>query len=150
MFSDFVIGGLGQLTSNSLLFVSVISRKVSSQKKVNGSGWERAFWPGDDFQAPRFRAPVLLFKRPRQPYYHLRDPQMGWGDRSLGGVEICEIACGHVEMLREPFVRTVCQKLKNRLQVISSSNGESHPGSLADRDAVLIDTSQADWNGSAA
>ncbi len=30
------------------------------------------YWPVDDFQAPRFRAPVLLFKRPRQPYYYIR------------------------------------------------------------------------------
>lgn len=128
----------------------MISRKISSQNKGNGSGWEKAFWPGEGFQAARFRAPVLLFKRPRQPYYHLRDPQMGWGGRSLGGVEICEIQCGHVEMLREPFVRVVSQKLKNRLQMISLSDRDSQLGSEAGCNPVLIDTSQADWNGSAA
>ena len=107
-----------------------ISEKVAVGRRVlgrwffrssggGGSGWKHGYWPGEDFQPPRFHAPVLLFKRPRQPYFYVRDPKMGWGDRSLGGVEICEIDCGHVEMLREPYVRLTGQVLGSRLEMMS-------------------------------
>ena len=78
--------------------------------------WGRAYWPGGDFLEPRFRAPVLLFKRARQPYYYVRDRKMGWGNRSSGGVEICELDCGHEEFLRQPQVGIVGQLLANKLQ----------------------------------
>lgn len=78
--------------------------------------WGRAYWPGGDFLEPRFLAPVLLFKRARQPYYYVRDRKMGWGNRSSGGVEICELNCGHEEFLRQPQVGIVGQLLANKLQ----------------------------------
>lgn len=77
--------------------------------------WPQTYWPGDDFEPPRFRAPILLFKRPRQPFYYIRDPHMGWGDRTTGGVEICEIDCEHFAMLRQPHVRFIGEKLAARL-----------------------------------
>lgn len=80
--------------------------------------WGRAYWPEGDFLEPRFRAPVLLFKRARQPYYYVRDRKMGWGSRSSGGVEICELNCGHEEFLREPQIGIVGQLLANKLQEI--------------------------------
>jgi thioesterase domain-containing protein/acyl carrier protein len=81
--------------------------------------WNRAYWPGEDFQPPRFRAPILLFKRPRQPYFYIRDPQMGWGTRSMSGVEVCEIDCGHFDFLRPPYVRLIGEKLQARLREIN-------------------------------
>jgi amino acid adenylation domain-containing protein len=86
-----------------------------------GSGWKQVYWPARDFQAPRFRAPVLLFKRPRQPYYYIRDRKMGWGARSEGGVEICEINFQHAEVLRQPHVRIIGERLASRLQRIRES-----------------------------
>jgi amino acid adenylation domain-containing protein len=111
-------------------------------RSLKHSGWERSawqklYWPGTDFQAPRFQAPIVLFKRPRQPYYYTRDPQMGWGERSEGGVEICEIDCGHYEILRRPHVQLVAQRLSNRLDEVSArveksslriTVGEQNPG----------------------
>jgi thioesterase domain-containing protein len=98
--------------------------------KTNGSsnvellnGWKSVYWPGEDFIEPQFKAPILLFKRPRQPYFYVKDPQMGWGARSQGGVEICEIDCGHVEMMREPFVHVVGQKLADRLELVARQHG---------------------------
>ena len=83
--------------------------------------WHRAYWPGEDFRPPRFRAPVLLFKRPRQPYFYVRDPQMGWGTRSMGGVEVFEIDCGHFDFLRPPYVQRIGEKLQARLGQIHES-----------------------------
>lgn len=95
-----------------------IVRRKQSREKDPGRGWNRLYWPGKDFQPPRFNAPVLLFKRPRQPFFYVRDPNMGWAERSLGGVTICELECGHAEMLREPFVRSVGLTLQGSLQNI--------------------------------
>ncbi len=96
----------------------VFKRATAPGDTNSGSGWNRAYWPDKDFQPPRFRAPVLLFKRPRQPFFYVRDPQMGWGSRSMGNVETCDLHCGHYEMLREPHVRLIGQTLGNRLQAI--------------------------------
>jgi thioesterase domain-containing protein len=93
----------------------IVSRK-KSPKKDPGRGWNLVYWPGKDFTPPRFNAPVLLFKRPRQPFFYVRDPNMGWAERSIGGVTTFELECGHAEMLREPFVRTVGLTLQESLQ----------------------------------
>jgi thioesterase domain-containing protein len=98
----------------------VFKRTTTPGVTSSGSGWNRTYWPDKDFQPPRFWAPVLLVKRPRQPFFYVRDPQMGWGSRSMGGVEICELSCGHYEMLREPYVRLIGQTIGNRLQAIRS------------------------------
>jgi amino acid adenylation domain-containing protein len=96
----------------------IVKRLLQPSNAPNESGWNKAYWPSKSFQAPRFQAPVLLFKRPRQPYYYVRDPQMGWGGRSQSGVEICEVNCRHVEVLRPPHVQVIGQRLVSRLQRI--------------------------------
>jgi thioesterase domain-containing protein/NRPS condensation-like uncharacterized protein len=96
--------------------------------------WSRAYWPGDDFVPPRFAAPVLLFKRPQQPYFYVRDQQMGWAARSTGGVETCEIDCGHMEFLQPPHVRTIGEKLRERLMPVNDSAVE--PGAVPPKPAI--------------
>ena len=113
------------------------------------AGWSNVYWPGKDFKPPQFRAPVLLFKRPKQPYFYVKDPQMGWGARSLGGVEICEIDCGHVEMLREPYVRQVSQTLEKRLQAIRSQENAQLPGDASQVD-LRGDLDSGTWANSVA
>jgi thioesterase domain-containing protein len=104
---------------------------------ATGDGWQEAYWPGEDFRPPQFRAPVLLFKKPKQPYYRIRDAQMGWGARSQAGVEVCEVDCGHVEMLREPFVGLVSEKLLDRLEQINLSGERRDPQSCKGQDAEV-------------
>ena len=79
----------------------------------------------ESFQTPRFRVPVLLFKR-RQPYYYVRDREMGWGTRSEGGVEICEMHCQYIEVQRLPHVQIIGQKLASRLQRIRDRRMQSN------------------------
>jgi thioesterase domain-containing protein len=95
---------------------SFVRRLLLGKRHANDRGWDRVYWPGDGFSEPSFRAPVLLFKRTRQPYYYVRDKQMGWGARSTGGVEICELDCRHDEFLRQPQVGIIGQILAGRLQ----------------------------------
>jgi amino acid adenylation domain-containing protein len=104
----------------------VLKRLLRPSNVPDRSGWTSVYWPTESFQPPRFRAPVLLFKRIRQPYYYIRDRQMGWGNRSEGGVEICEINCRHIEVLRQPHVQTIGQKLASRLQRIRDRQPKSN------------------------
>jgi amino acid adenylation domain-containing protein len=100
-------------------------QRVTRRNTLPKSGWGKRYWPDEMFKPPRFRAPVILFKRSRQPYYYIRDAEMGWGARSVSGVEICEMNCGHIEVLREPHVRLVAQKLSARLKEINT-RAEGH------------------------
>jgi len=83
--------------------------------------WQRAYWPGRDFSNPRFDAPVALFKRPRQPFYYVKDTTMGWGSRSRGGVEIHLIDVPH-SMLRLPYVRELASLLRESLSRATSNS----------------------------
>lgn len=103
--------------------------------------WPAVYWPGRNFRPPCFRAPVMLFKRPRQPYYYVRDPEMGWGQRSTGGVEIFEMECGHFEFLRLPHVRVIGQCLSQRLGELhgrTKGSSDSDSASTGQNGAVLF------------
>jgi amino acid adenylation domain-containing protein len=80
--------------------------------------WPQTYWP-KDFVPQHFRAPVALFKRPKQPFYYIKDPKMGWAARSEGGVEIYEIPFDHDELLREPHVRTLGEELAECIERVS-------------------------------
>ena len=93
--------------------------------------WQHAYWP-EDFTPARFRAPVILFKRPRQPFYYIDDPQMGWGKRTTTGVEIHEVDFSHLEILREPHVRIFGQVLAEYVARVSAAQAtaEKYQSSL--------------------
>ena len=102
-----------------------VKRILFKNEESAGSGWNQAYWPGEDFEDPKFQAPVLLFKRARQPYYYIRDREMGWGVRSRSGVEIHELDCGHADILRQPHVEVLGQILTARLQEIKDREARS-------------------------
>jgi amino acid adenylation domain-containing protein len=87
-------------------------------KTAPRTDWEQTYWP-EDFTPPRFRAPVVLFKRPKQQFYYISDPQMGWGRRSETGVEVHEIDFNHLEILREPHVRQFGETLAQCIARVS-------------------------------
>jgi thioesterase domain-containing protein len=82
--------------------------------------WLQAYWP-EHFTPPRFRAPVILFKRPKQPFYYVKDSQMGWGSRSGGGVQIHEVDFSHQEILREPHVKIFGNELAKSIARLGPS-----------------------------
>jgi amino acid adenylation domain-containing protein len=100
--------------------VNILRRKTSGDGQVRAAGertiWGRAYWPGPEFKSPVFGAPVLLFKRPKQPFYYINDPLMGWGQRSTGGVETIEIELDHENLLRKPHIKAIGEILAARLQ----------------------------------
>ncbi len=54
----------------------------------------------------------------------MNDPELGWGRRSAGGVEIHPIDFHHLEMLREPYVGVVGKLLTQRLERLRDSKAE--------------------------
>ncbi len=94
------------------LYKRAISNRVSrlARKATVRTDWEETYWPANYTPTP-FCAPVVLFKRPKQPFYYVNDPQMGWGARTKSGVEIHEIDFDHLYLLREPHVGIVGAKL---------------------------------------
>jgi thioesterase domain-containing protein len=93
--------------------IGMLAGKDEAQNK-----WPQAYWP-KDFVPKRFRAPIALFKRPKQPFYYIKDREMGWGNRCEGGVEIHHIPFDHNELLREPHVQTLGEELAACIERVS-------------------------------
>jgi thioesterase domain-containing protein len=81
--------------------------------------WAEAYWP-ENFTPPRFRAPIVLFKRPKQLYFYVNDPLLGWGARTEGGVQVHEVHANHHEILREPHVQWISEVLVARIDRIAT------------------------------
>jgi thioesterase domain-containing protein/acyl carrier protein len=103
----------------------------------------RATPPMKEFQFKRFRAPVILFKRPKQPYlkapkqplFKLRDHELGWGLRSLSGVKTHTVnVIEHLEMLREPAIQTMAEHLKDALH--GTEEGASLPPRVVEPESI--------------
>ena len=82
--------------------------------------WRQAYWP-ENFTPQHFRAPVMLFKRPKQPFYYVDDPHMGWSQRTTSGLEVHELEFSHFEILREPHIRIFGKELSLRMARVTSA-----------------------------
>ncbi|MGB8538132.1 MAG: condensation domain-containing protein [Acidobacteriaceae bacterium] len=91
-------------------------RRLFRREPKPADPWTAAVWPEKEFQPRRFRAPVILFKRPKQPYFKIKEPGMGWVARTSSGVTICTVnVAAHEAMLREPAVQVMAQHLAKHL-----------------------------------
>jgi len=66
----------------------------------------------------------VAFKNPKQAYFYVRDPLMGWGTRTTVGVELHEVNTKHGFFMREPYVRELAQKLSQCLRTSRSQSSE--------------------------
>jgi thioesterase domain-containing protein len=105
---------LGERIQIGIRIVSNLANKLW-RRRGQRSLWAKAYWPDHDFVPPSFTGQVTLFKRPKQPYYYVRDPEMGWGSRAVGGVDVQVLPIHHSEMLHEPHVRILAQRLRECL-----------------------------------
>jgi thioesterase domain-containing protein/acyl carrier protein len=81
--------------------------------------WATTYWPGKNFIPGKIRADVSLLKLPKQPYFYVRDPEMGWGSRTTGKVNVHSVpvkAKRHNLLFREPCVRELARQLRSCLQ----------------------------------
>jgi thioesterase domain-containing protein len=58
---------------------------------------------------------VILFRSNHKPLGQLSDPRAGWSTYAARGLEICEIEGNHENILLEPQVRFVGERLKSYL-----------------------------------
>jgi amino acid adenylation domain-containing protein len=119
----------GRLASYKRVAENKVQNLVGS--KPARTDWQQAYWP-EGFTPAKFRAPVVLFKRPKQPFYYIHDPELGWGKRTTTGVEIHEVDFSHLEILREPHVRVFGEDLAECVARVSAAQvtTEEHPPSL--------------------
>jgi thioesterase domain-containing protein/acyl carrier protein len=81
-------------------------------------------WPGRDFVPAKCTARITVFKVPKQPFYYVDDPLLGWGTRTTGGVELQLVDTGHRYLLREPHAFRLAEKLADSLGHASSRAGD--------------------------
>ena len=95
--------------------------------------WKAFYWPPENFSPAKYGGPITLFKVPKQPYYYIRDPFMGWGTRTTDVVDVHLVDAKHLLMFREPFAKALADNLSDcmaRLQVQSSPPDETLPLSV--------------------
>jgi thioesterase domain-containing protein len=103
-------------------------RRLSGRVENEKSLWRQSYWPAKEFQLPKYHGRITLFKIPKQPFYYVRDPFMGWGNRTTGTVDIEFIRSEHLKLLRQPYVQELGQKLSECLQ--RAQRGNTHAGSI--------------------
>jgi thioesterase domain-containing protein len=84
-----------------------------------------ALWPGPDFVPAMCATRITVFKTPIQRFYYVTDPLLGWGTRTTGGVEVRLVDARHRQLLREPDVRRLAEKLADSLDD-AVSRAEEH------------------------
>jgi amino acid adenylation domain-containing protein len=83
---------------------------------TGGVSWPTMFWPGKDFVPPKFGRKITVFKNPKQPFFYVRDPLMGWGTRTTVGVELHVVNSTHGFFMREPYVQELAKTLSECLR----------------------------------
>jgi len=71
-------------------------------------------YAADHYVPKPYPGRLTLFK-PHVNYKFYPDPNMGWGDLALGGLDIVELPVNPHAMLVEPYVRLLADALKTRL-----------------------------------
>jgi amino acid adenylation domain-containing protein len=70
--------------------------------------------------------PITLFRVPAQPSNEIyaTDPLLGWGELAAGGLEVVDVEGFHGQpMFREPYVRGLALRLRERMRAAHDSTG---------------------------
>lgn len=100
-------------------FSSVVRKKAKGVATIgtpSRNAWRASYWPGKDFIPTQVNTLITVFKIPKQPFYYVRDPFMGWASRTTTSVEIEPIEAKHLLMLRKPWVKNLGLALGERLR----------------------------------
>ena len=98
--------------------------KATRNAQLGGIPWPEAFWPGKDFVPKKFDGQITVFKNPKQAYFYVRDPLMGWGTRTTIGVEVHDVNTKHGFFMREPYVQDLAAKLSECLHSLRGQTSE--------------------------
>jgi amino acid adenylation domain-containing protein len=68
------------------------------------------------YNPSRYPGRVMLFRSRARPLYHSLDPDLGWSQIALGGVDIKIIPGHHLSMMHEPYVQYLAKELRAALK----------------------------------
>jgi aspartate racemase len=85
--------------------------------------WRAQYFPGPDFVPLTYRGRVTLFRIHKQPFTRIRDYELGWRMRALGGVEVHLVPGDHETIMREPHVRELAAQLEECLSRAEAREG---------------------------
>jgi thioesterase domain-containing protein/ubiquinone/menaquinone biosynthesis C-methylase UbiE/acyl carrier protein len=112
------------------------NRQTSAQPAFYRS-WPQAYWPGKDFVPPQVSARITLLKMPKQPFFYVRDPLMGWSAWTTSGIDVRVVDSKtnrHALLLREPYVRRLAIQLADCLHRARGENsGAAAEGTSSDQ-----------------
>ena len=115
------------LAEKGRTFFGSLQKKLT-RLSVNGKNsrneWLEAYWPAKYVEPTKYGGQITVFKIPKQPFYYVRDPLMGWGKRTSGTVEIQLVEANHLFMLREPHVQGLAARLSECLRRACIQPGE--------------------------
>lgn len=80
--------------------------------------------------------PITLFRVPAQPSNEIyaTDPLLGWSRLAAGGLEVIDVEGFHGQpMFREPYVRGLAEKLRDRLRAAQASAGANSSAVASER-----------------
>ena len=78
--------------------------------------WDERVFPGPTFVPPQVDAPITVFRVKDQPYWRIKDEQLGWSDRTRGGVELHHVEGVHIDFMRPPHVSVLARELNLALR----------------------------------
>jgi surfactin family lipopeptide synthetase A len=102
-----------------------ILKRVFGSRRTQKTEWAMAYWPSKDFVPKKFGGKITVFKIPKQPFFYVRDPLMGWGTRTTGEVEVRLFSGVHSFILREPHVQSLARELRATLKKLHRTTDSS-------------------------
>jgi thioesterase domain-containing protein len=77
---------------------------------------EICFQAWKKYKASSYPGRVTLFRSRACPLYHSLDPDLGWSQIALGGVDIKVIPGHHLSIMHEPYVQSLAKELRAALE----------------------------------
>jgi amino acid adenylation domain-containing protein len=79
---------------------------------------ESNFQAGQNYPGKFYPGKITLFRSSIQPVVQALHPDLGWGDLVGDGVEVYDLAGHHSNLLKEPNIQVLSQKLKSSVELI--------------------------------
>jgi len=98
-----------------------LPKRFSTLPKVNGfamSQYRPSVYPGQ----------LVIFRSVNREETFENDELLGWGGLAAGGIEVFDVTGTHLEMLYEPNVRVLAEKLRSCLDRAQAHAQSEHPG----------------------
>lgn len=103
-----------------------LAHRALSQESLYFHLLDVAFAASRRYRPLPYPRPITLFRVPKQPSNEIYapDPSLGWSGFATGGLEIVDVEGFHGQpMFREPYVRGLAQKLRDRLRAAQDAAG---------------------------